>query len=118
MILSFGDFLSNNPVIVIIVILGAILGIAYTLKKKVFGKYHDDDIEQTPEEILQEELDTLLVTERYVPNANTKPKDILDEDDDDEIVEPVTPEVTQPVDDFQINTDTNYSFPSYDEENK
>ena len=118
MILSFGDFLSNNPVIVIIIILGGILGVAYTLKKKVLGKYHDDDIDQTPEEILQEELDNLLVTERYVPNANPKPKDILDEDDD-EIVEPVKPvetETTQPVDDFQMNTDTSYSFPSYEED--
>ena len=118
MILSFSDFLSNNAVILILIILGGILGIVYYFKRKIFGKYDDIDAEhdQTPEEILQEELDQLLVTERYVPNS-TKPKDEEDEDEINE--EPVVEEtVEEPVtDEFEVNTNISYSFPTYEEEN-
>ena len=116
MILSFNDFLSNNAVILILIILGGILGVVYYFKRKVFGKYDDIDAEhdQTPEEILQEELDQLLVTERYVPNAIKKPKDILDEDEDEFEEEVVEETVT---DEFEVNTNVSYSFPTYEDEN-
>lgn len=118
MILSFSDFLSDNAVIIILILLGAILGTAYLLKRKVFSKYinPDDEINQTPEEILQEELDQILVTERYNPNAK-KQKDILDEEDDDEeVVEEEKKEENQQTDDFVVNTNTSYSFSVYDDD--
>ena len=85
MIYSFSDFLTDNSVIIIVLILGAILGVTYYLKRNVLSKYNhnDEDEDQTPEEILQDELDSLLVTEKYNPNAEKAKKDILDEDDDD-----------------------------------
>ncbi len=115
MTFSFSDFLSNNAVIIILLLLGGILAIAYYFKRKLFRKYHDIDneVDQTPEEILQEELDQLLVTERYNPNATKKPKDILDEDDD--IVEEEVVETTV-TDEFEVNTDVSYSFPTYQED--
>ena len=84
MIYSFSDFLTDNSVIIIVLILGAILGVTYYLKRNVLSKYNhnDEDEDQTPEEILQDELDSLLVTEKYNPNAEKAKKDILDEDDD------------------------------------
>ena len=71
MIYSFSDFLTDNSVIIIVLILGAILGVTYYLKRNVLSKYNhnDEDEDQTPEEILQDELDSLLVTEKYNPNA-------------------------------------------------
>lgn len=117
MILSFGDFLSDNAVVIILLLLGGILGLAYYFKRKVFSKYadYDNEDDQTPEEILQEELDQILITERYNPNATKKPKDILDEDDDEIYEEEV--DNTPLTDDFVVNTDINYSIPTYEEEN-
>ena len=120
MILSFNDFLSDNAVILILIILGGILGVVYYFKRKVFGKYDDIDAEndQTPEEILQEELDQLLVTERYIPNAIKKPKDILDEDDDDFDYDNNVKKEVEHDDNFTVDTDVSYSFQTFDDNNE
>ena len=38
MIYSFGDFMNDNSVIIIVLILGGILGIIYYLKRNVLSK--------------------------------------------------------------------------------
>ena len=87
MILGFGDFLTDNAVIIILVLLGVILLTVSYLKKNVLAKYKDmeeEDDYQTPEEILQDEMDNLVVTEKYNPNQKVKKKDILNDYDDDD----------------------------------
>ena len=83
MILSLSDFLGDNIVVVVLILLGGILGTIGYLKRNVFAKYlPHDDIDQTPEEILQDELDSLLVTEKYNPvEKKTKEQELLDDDE-------------------------------------
>ena len=119
MIFSFGDFLTDNSVIIIVLLLGAILGTVYYLKRNVLSKYDpiDDEDDQTPEEILQDELDSLLVTEKYNPNAEKPKKDILEEDDDDFDYDNNVKKEVEHEDDFAVNSDVSYSFPTFDENN-
>ena len=119
MIYSFSDFLTDNSVIIIVLILGAILGVTYYLKRNVLSKYnpHDDD-DQTPEEILQDELDSILVTEKYNPNAGKVKKDILDEDDDDFDYDNNVKKEVEHDDSFTVDTDVSYSFQTFDDNNE
>ena len=120
MIYSFSDFLTDNSVIIIVLILGAILGVTYYLKRNVLSKYnhHDDDEDQTPEEILQDELDSILVTEKYNPNAEKAKKDILDEDDDDFDYDNNVKKEVEHDDSFTVDTDVSYSFQTFDDNNE
>lgn len=121
MILGFGDFLTDNAVIIILVLLGVILLTVSYLKKNVLAKYKDmeeEDDYQTPEEILQDEMDNLVVTEKYNPNQKVKKKDILNDYDDDDYDYDNVNENKNADDEFVMNTDTNYSFTSFDNENK
>ena len=117
MIFSFGDFMNDNSVIIIVLILGGILGIIYYLKRNVLSKYNtnDEDEDQTPEEILQDELDSLLVTEKYNPHAEKTKKDILDEDDDDFDYDNNVREKVEHDDEFIVNSDIGYSFPTFED---
>ncbi len=115
MILSFSDFLADNAVIIILIILGCILGVIGYIKRNYLAKYNnDDELEQTPEEILQDELDNLLVTEKYVPNQPKK-KDILDEDDDDFDYDHQEPVEKVNDDDFVMNENEGYSLPTFED---
>ena len=116
MIYSFGDFMNDNSVIIIVLILGGILGIIYYLKRNVLSKYNpvDDEEDQTPEEILQDELDSLLVTEKYNPHAEKAKKDILDEDDDDFDYDNNVREKVEHNDDFVVDSTTSYSFSTFE----
>ena len=120
--LSFSDFLADNAVIIILVLLGVILGVIGYLKRNVLSKYlsHDDEEDQTPEEILQDELDNILITEKYQPTQKKTRNSILDEDDDDFDYDNQVPKEDKSHDDFQMGDTTSYSFNSYinDEENK
>lgn len=120
MIYSFSDFLTDNSVIIIVLILGAILGVTYYLKRHVLSKYNhnDEDENQTPEEILQDELDSLLVTEKYNPNAEKAKKDILDEDDDDFDYDNNVKKEVEHDDNFTVDTDVSYSFQTFDDNNE
>jgi hypothetical protein len=120
MIYSFSDFLTDNSVIIIVLILGAILGVTYYLKRNVLSKYNhnDEDEDQTPEEILQDELDSLLVTEKYNPNAEKVKKDILDEDDDDFDYDNNVKKEVEHDDNFTVDTDVSYSFQTFDDNNE
>lgn len=120
MIYSFSDFLTDNSVIIIVLILGAILGVTYYLKRNVLSKYNhnDEDENQTPEEILQDELDSLLVTEKYNPNAEKAKKDILDEDDDDFDYDNNVKKEVEHDDNFTVDTDVSYSFQTFDDNNE
>ena len=120
MIYSISDFLSDNSVIIIVLILGAILGVTYYLKRNVLAKYNpiDDEDDQTPEEILQDELDSILVTEKYNPNAEKKNKDILDEDDDDFDYDNNFKKEVDNDDNFAVDSDISYSFQTFDENNE
>jgi hypothetical protein len=120
MIYSFSDFLTDNSVIIIVLILGAILGVTYYLKRNVLSKYNhnDEDEDQTPEEILQDELDSLLVTEKYNPNAEKAKKDILDEDDDDFDYDNNVKKEVEHDDNFTVDTDVSYSFQTFDDNNE
>jgi hypothetical protein len=120
MIYSFSDFLTDNSVIIIVLILGAILGVTYYLKRNVLSKYNhnEEDEDQTPEEILQDELDSLLVTEKYNPNAEKAKKDILDEDDDDFDYDNNVKKEVEHDDNFTVDTDVSYSFQTFDDNNE
>jgi hypothetical protein len=120
MIYSFSDFLTDNSVIIIVLILGAILGVTYYLKRNVLSKYNhnDEDEDQTPEEILQDELDSLLVTEKYNPNAEKAKKDILDEDDDDFDYDNNVKKEVEHDDNFTVDTDVSFSFQTFDDNNE
>ena len=121
MLLSFGDFLTENAVIIILLILGAILITVSYLKRNVLSKYNDpnsDDDYQTPEEILQDEMDSLVVTEKYIPTQKTKKKDILNDYDDDDFDYDNVEEKKETNDDFVMNMDSGYSFSSFEDKNE
>ena len=114
MLLSLSDFLSDNIVVVVLILLGVILGTIGYLKRNLFAKYlnHDDD-DQTPEEILQDELDSILVTEKYNPNEKKlKEKNLLDDDDDFDYDH--QEETTSKSDEFVMNDYSSYSFDDLD----
>lgn len=113
--LSFSDFLADNAVIIILVLLGIILGVIGYLKRNVLSKYlpHDDE-EQTPEEILQDELDNILVTEKYQPVQKKTKKSILDDEDDDFDYENQAKKDEQTNNDFQMGDTIGFSLNSYD----
>ena len=118
MIYSFSDFLADYSVIIILAILGAILGIIYYLKRKVLSKYDPvEDEDQTPEEILQDELDSILVTEKYNPNAEKNKKDKFEEDDDDFDYDNNFKKEEQN-NDFDSNVDVSYSFQNFEDNNE
>ena len=118
MILSLSDFLSDNIVVVVLILLGLILGTIGYLKRNVFAKYlPHDDIDQTPEEILQDELDNLLVTEKYNPVVKkTKEQELLDDDDDFDYDH--QEEVTTKENEFVMNDFSSYSFGDIDNKDK
>lgn len=114
MILSFSDFLTENAVVIILVILGVILGTVGYLKRNVFSKYFQhEDIDQTPEEILQDELDNLLVTEKYNPTTKKVKKDNSDYDEDDDFDYDNQQETKVKEDDFVMNDSSSFSFSSF-----
>ena len=116
MILSLSDFLGDNIVVVVLILLGGILGTIGYLKRNVFAKYlPHDDIDQTPEEILQDELDSLLVTEKYNPvEKKTKEQELLDDDDDDFDYDNQQEVVSKKEDEFIMNDLSSYSFSDLD----
>lgn len=119
MILGFSDFLTDNAVIIILVLLGAILITVSYLKKNVLPKYNgenNDDDYQTPEEILQDEMDNLVVTEKYNPTAKVKKKENLYDDDDFDYDN--VEEKKNENDDFVMNSDSGFSYSSFSEETK
>ena len=121
MLLSFGDFLTENAVIIILLILGAILITVSYLKRNVLSRYNDpnsDDDYQTPEEILQDEMDSLVVTEKYIPTQKTKKKDILNDYDDDDFDYDNVEEKKEANDDFVMNMDSGYSFSNFEDKNE
>ena len=121
MILSFSDFLANNAVVIILIILGLILGVIGYLKRTVLAKYLPrEEEDQTPEEILQDELDNILITEKYVPENRMKKKDILDDYDDDDFDYDHQEEKKENNnnDEFLINDSSSYSFLTEEDKEK
>ena len=121
MLLSFGDFLTENAVVIILLILGGILITVSYLKRNVLSKYNDpntDDDYQTPEEILQDEMDSLVITEKYVPTEKTKKKDILNDYDDDDFDYDNVEEKKETNDEFVMNMDSGYSFSNLENKNE
>lgn len=115
--LSFSDFLADNAVIIILIILGIILGAIGYLKRNVLSKYFsNDDEEQTPEEILQDELDHILVTEKYHPTQKKSKKPTLEDDDDFDYDNQQPINDKKENDEFQMGDSTSYSFTSFNNE--
>ena len=119
MILGFGDFLTENAVVIILILLGIILGTVGYLKRNVLSKYfqHEEE-DQTPEEILQDELDSLLVTEKYNPTAKKQKNKSNEYDEEDDFDYDNQQDTKIKEDDFVMSDTSSYSFSPFSQENE